>query len=325
MATRLPAGVGRLLERLATPETAEALVALAVQFGLDQPVRTYVDPARALSAIDHALAPAQVERWVTTHLADGLARDRARWHAHAGRVGDFLCAEARAEARALASRPVQLDPKFLRQIVQQEAVQHMLRSVIEETLDRFVNTFKPGGSGGGLAGSLGRSAFGFARKAGGGLMGGIAEQIEAQLKKGAAGFVHGSMDLILERTVAILSSPEMQRQMGRSAVALFDGALALPVKSVAKAADTVDLDDILDTLPGQVAHLLARDDLRQVVLDEVEAFLAVEGDQPLRALFVDEAALAGMIENVTAVAVPWVQRFAGTDEFKAWLGDATAK
>jgi hypothetical protein len=324
MATRKPAPAKRLSAHLGSEDGAAALVGLAFDHAMAQPVSAWIEVDRVLAAVDLATTPAAIERFVDLHVRPGVERARARAKGQKHAVGAYLSAEMQAELRSLAARPVTLDEQFVKHIVEQDSVRHMLRSVVEETLDRFINAFKPGGSGGGVAGAVGRSAFGFARKAGGGILGGIAGQIEDQLKRSAGSFMQNSMGALATRTAAILASPEMAQRMGRTNVAAFDALMKMAVADVARFSDQLDVADLLDAVPDQVRHLLAREDVRAGLRAEVEAALAVEGAQPVSALFADAAHLAAARADVVAMAGPILGDFAGTEGFQGWLTTALA-
>ncbi len=101
-----------------------------------------------------------------------------------------------------------------------------MRSVIEDTLDRFVKTLKSSGeSGGGVAGAVGRGAFGFAKGVRKSVLGGIGQQIEAQLQRAIGGFLDGSMSFVLERLAARLASEETARRVSRVKLKAFDNGV----------------------------------------------------------------------------------------------------
>lgn len=306
-----PRAIQKLLKGLGDAEAAGALVGAGFDFALAQPVRTYVDPERLLGHLDRALDERVVEAYLRDHVRPFFDREAERAVARDDRVGDWLTAEAQAELRALAAKPVEFDRRFLEGLVKQDSVRHMLRSVIEETLDRFVQSFKQTMS------SLSGGRLGMGK----GLLGGITGQIEQQLQRAVGSFVGGSMNLMLERLVAILSSPETARQLGRSKLQAYDAAVKTPTRKVAKSALKAPLDDLLETVPGLIAHNLARPEVRVGIVAEVEAFLAIEGERPVGDLLADEDAVAALRGEVVEVAGPLLSAFAEDPGFLAWLAE----
>jgi hypothetical protein len=311
----------KLLAALADPTQTEALVGLAFDFAMTRPVSTFVSPERILGHLDHALDEALTEAALRTHLRPALDRELERARRRDDRLGDWLTAEAKAELRALAARPVRLDRRFIEGLVKQEAISDLVRSVVEETLDRFLQTLKPGGSGGGVFGAVGRSAVGIASGFGKGLLGGLGAQMESQLKGAAASFIAGSMHSVMDRVVAILTSPETATKLARMNVAAFDKAMEKKTLDLAKAAMKLPVDDLLEVLPGLVAHNLARPDVRAGILEELEAALAIEGARTLGDVLETARDLDAWRAEVIEVGAPLVREFAATPAFKAWLAD----
>lgn len=310
-----PRAIAHLLAGLADPEDAAQLVGLAFDFGVDQPVKRFVVPERVLEHAERALQPEVVERWVRDHLRPSLDRERTRAHRRGDRVRDWLTPESIAELRSIVARPVRLKRDFLEGVVKQDAVRHMLRGIIEETLQRFVQMLKPSGSGGGLVGAVGRSAFGLA----GGLLGGIGDKIEQTLPRLVATFLESSMNAMLERVVALASTPEAAANLGKAALNAFDGALGQKTGAVADAAHRAPLDDLLALLPEIVAHNIARPEVRAGLLEEVHAALAVEGERPIRALL-DEAGTTTLWRSeLIATGAPLVNEWSASAPFRAWI------
>jgi len=314
-----------LKTRLGTPADAGAFLGLAFDFALAQPVSTYVLADRILAHLDHALSEPRLVEWTERHLRPFLERERARAKERGDRVRDWMTAELQAELRALAAKPVELDPKMVERLVRQDSVRHMLRSVVQETLDRFVDTLRPGGQGGGLLGSVGRSAFGFASRASKGILGNISSQIESQLKSAVTGFVQSSMNMMLDRVVHIIRSPEMRRQLSRSGVALYDEVVKSKTTDIWEfVMARVDLDDLLEAIPGQLAHNLERPAIRDGLLAEVAAFLDVEGERPVSTLLAPES-VASLRADVIDIGTPLLGALAQTPAFAAWeAGDTSA-
>ncbi|MCK6575304.1 hypothetical protein L6V77_29925 [Myxococcota bacterium] len=311
----------KLLAALADAHQTETLVGLAFDFAMTRSVGEFVRPERVLAHLDRALDEALTETALRTHLRPALDREVERARRRDDRVGDWLTAEAKAELRALAARPVKLDRRFIEGLVKQEAISDLVRSVVEETLDRFLQTLKPGGSGGGVFGAVGRSAVGIASGFGKGLLGGIGAQMESQLKGAAATFIAGSMHAVMDRVVAILTSPETGAKLARMNVGAFDKAMEKKTHELAAAAMKLPVDDLLDVVPGLIAHNLARPDVREGLLEELAAALAIEGERTLGDILTASRDLDAWRTEVIEIGAPLVREFAATPAFKAWLGD----
>ena len=158
---------------------------------------------------------------------------------------------------------------------------HLLQAIVRETLDRFLGLLKPGAKGG-LLGQI-------ARGPGVGMLSRIAAQM-APLRKAATRFASGSVEAMMGPVVKLLSSPEMQARLGRMRAEGVKAALGLETAEVISFLETLPLHDLIDLVPEVIAHNLARPEVRQTILDEVEAALDLEADHPIRDLIGQEAA-----------------------------------
>lgn len=304
---------------LAQPAAARALAEVAVDFLLDQPVGRLVRPEAVLPVLDRLLDERITERAGREHLRPFIDREIARGKVRGDVVGDWLTAEAKAELRSLAARPIHIDRRTVEKVVKQPQVKELIRQVVRDTLERFVETIKTGGDDAGAVGSLGRKAFGFANRATAGVLGSIGGAVEAKLTSALNAFVANNLDGVLDKVVAVATSPDTARQISRGATHLFDEAMALPGEKVAKQAEKLPWDDLLEPVPGLLAHNLGRAALRQGIREEVEAALKVEGERPLRALWADEAAVAAARADAVEVLAPLFVEFASHSGYLAWL------
>lgn len=299
-------------------DDAAGLCALAVDYLLDRPVATFAEPERLDFWLDHAFDEGAIAEAVEAHARGLVERERARAHTRGDRVRDWLSVEAQAELRALAARPVVFERATLERWVDQDGVRSILQAVVRETLDRFVETVKPGGSGGGVFGAVGRGAIGFASRAGKGLLGGIGGQVEELLRGAVSGFVGSSMGLMVERFVGILMQPETQRQLGRMRLTAFERAMKTETAAILdRVAAEPGLDDLWEALPGLLAHNLDRPEVRQILRDELARWIEAEGQRPIRS-FLPAARVEALRDAVAALAEPLVRGFVASPGFAAW-------
>ncbi|MEE2788169.1 MAG: hypothetical protein VX589_12575 [Myxococcota bacterium] len=311
-----------LSTRLQDPLQAHALTMLGLEYIFEQPLSALIDIDDVLESLDQAMDESWTEAWLKTHLRTMIARESSSAQARGDTMADWIAAELQAELRAMAMRPVRFDRDFLEHAVQQDAVRHMLQRIIEETLDRFVNTVKPGGRGGGLLGSVGRGAFGFASRAGRGILGQIGEQLEQQLRGAASLFVKSSTSVMLHRVVELMTHPETERHLGTSRLAAYEGFLAMSTHRLWHHIDeSASTDDIISALPAQIAFILGKPEFRARIREEMSAYLTVEGARSLNALLGNPSHVAQIKTNLAANISPLIVGFAASDGFKAWLSE----
>lgn len=304
-----------LISALSTPEAAEALAGALFDFLIDKPIGHYLKAERVLPHLDAAFQEHFSERIIQAHLAPMVDREEARVTARQDTLRDWLTAEAIAELRAMAARPVQVDRRLAERLVQQPAVREMVSSIVQETLDRFISTFRPGGSGGGIAGRMGRRAAGLA----GGVLGGVGAQLESQLKRAARQFVSGSMDGMLSRVVQIASSPETAQRAGRMKLSAFEAALDQPLSEVWRVVRPhVPQEDLFEILPGLLAHNLNREGIRDGLLEEARAALAIEGERTVRDWMAETDSVELWRTEWMGLVPALLSEFGNSEAFEVW-------
>lgn len=309
-----------LIKAMTLKKSGGDLVGRIFDFALEQPISAFVDEDRVLVQLDRLLDERLSARWIETHLTAALERERSRNAARQDTVGDWIVDPLKAEIRALLERPLDLDPRVVSQAVQEGSVKHMLKSIVEETLERFISSIRPGNGGGSLLGGLGRGALGFASRAGKGLLGQLGGQVEEQLRGAVSSFVNTSTTALLDRLVAIITSDEMAAHLSETSVRAFDRLMEQNVGQVGEFLDRkIPLDRLLTHLPSQLSAALKRPEIRTALRAEVAATLAIEGENPVRSLFADDAQVAAWRAEVVLVGTPLLKAFAKSEAFQAWL------
>jgi hypothetical protein len=293
----------RLPKRLADAGDAGRLVGVCFDFLVAQPVSRFVTPAQVLEHIETALRPSHVRRVLIEHLPAALERDRERARAREDRIEAYLTPEALELFRRLAAGPVRLNPEILEGLVKQDAVRHMVRVMVEETLGRFVQMLKPAVANGPLGKGL------FAR---------LGAQMETQLSKAATGFVSTSLDFLLGRLAHVLATPETRRQLARLRAEGLEAGLKLRTSALWDLAQEVDLEEVLAVVPGLVEHNLGRPEIRELILAEAAAALDIEGARTLGELLEPDAVAAWRARCVE-VAGPLLAELVQTAPFERWL------
>jgi hypothetical protein len=292
-----------LVEQLADSARAKALVGLGFEFLMGQPVSRFVSPAQVLMHVREALQPTHVERVLLEHVRLFFDRDLERAGERNDCVEDYLTPEALKLFRHLAEQPVRLDRRFLEGIVEQEAMRHLLQVVVEETINRFVQMLKPGGSNGPFSKGL------FAK---------LGAQMEGPLQRAATAFVSTSLDFLLKRLAQVLATPETEQQLGRLRREGLEHILGLRTRTLWRLAHQLPLDELLATVPGILGHNLARDEILGAIWADGVAALAKEGERLIGEL-VEPEVVARWRDLSLELGGPLLMEFASTQEFDAWL------
>lgn len=308
----------KLLAGLGDPEASRELVGTAYDYVLTQPVARFVDPEQLLGYLDRLLKESVTGKVMSQHVRPFLDRELKRTAKRNDRIDDWLTEEAAEEIRALAARPLKLDRRFLEGLVKQEAVRHMLRSIVQETLEHFIDNIKSEKSGG-LFGALGRGAMGFANSVNKGPFRKLGGQIEAQLTRAVSTFIQGSMSLMLDRLVLILSSPEMASLMGKLKERGFEESRKLKTRHLFKTIHRLPLDALLSIVPDLLAYNLKRDEVREIIVEEVREMLKIEGRKSIAELITETGRIEPWREDVIAIAAPLLNEISTSEGFLDWL------
>ena len=189
-----------LIAALTDAAGSRALAEVLADFLLAQPMGRLIRAERVLDQLDRVLDERLMERATGAHLRPAIDREIARAKARGDVVGDWLTAEAKAELRSLAGRPIRIDRRMVERVVKQDEVKELIRQVVKDTLERFLTTVKTGGDdGGGAVGSLGRKAFGFANRASAGVLGSLGSALEGRLTSAMNTFVAHNLDGVLDK------------------------------------------------------------------------------------------------------------------------------
>ncbi|MBV71464.1 MAG: hypothetical protein CMH52_08940 [Myxococcales bacterium] len=309
-----------ILDKMADQAEAETLCGLLFDFLMAQPVDAVIQTDTLVGHIAESFDEDITKRWIKEHIDRFSQRELERAESRDDQLKDWITVEMQAELRRIAIRPIHLDRGFLRAAVQQDSVKHMIKRIIEETLDRFVNTLKPNGSGGGLIGSVGRGAFGFASRAGKGLLGQLGGQFETHLQAAVKSFVQNSTSLMLDRLIVILTSPETAQHFGRSGGAAHDALMDQSTGSIWRFInDHVPIDDLMEVLPEQLSYLAAHSGFLELIQAEVEHFMTLEAKTHLRAFLGDEERVQALRKTAIDRGTPLIQSLSETVAFKDWV------
>jgi len=97
-----------------------------------------------------------------------------------------------------------------------------------------------------------------------------------------------------------------------------DSVLPLHTRTLWKLAHQLPLDELLGLISPVISHNLARDELRQTVLDEARAVLEVEGPHPLSQLL-DPDAVKTWRATITELGGPLLIELVASGPVQQWL------
>jgi len=294
-------------------EAASDLAGRFFDFIIEQRTDRFLEPDRVLAHLDLALAPPNVERLVRERVKPLLERQKERATRRQDQVGDAFTPEAAELLKKRLSKPWQLERETLRRLSQQESVRFMLRNIVQESIDRFVQSLSSIG-GTGILGSLGRSA----ASVGSAVLGTVAPQLESQIKRAASSFVASSLGAIIDRFIDNLTSPEGAARLGQMRGTGFEAFLDLPARKISNASSEFADDSVLALLPAWAAYTIGRREVRDELLGELRALVTAEGSKPLREFIGSPDLVASMRKDVVRTAGPLISEFSESLGFQSW-------
>ena len=323
------------IQALTSGPAQEALIALGFDFVISQPLSAWVHPKELVQQAVSLFEPEHAGDLIHEHLPRALSRLQERADALGETLHAWLTAEADMELRSASMRPIQLSPSQLHAWVHHDLTAHVMRQLVQEILEQFIQTAKPGGQGGGLMGMASRGALGFASKlasrasqgvggAMGGVLQGMGDQVEAHLKSLVSDFIQTSMQGLLERLALILSTPESALKLGSARLELYEELLKQPLGALVRQTEGVELSEWARLIPELVAFNLNREAVQEAFITEAELMLSEHGARPLRSFLGSDEQVSQLKAEVTLTLAPHLNRLIESEGFVAWVQTFTA-
>ncbi len=313
----------KILKALDQVDARRDLIALAFDHAIDQPIAQWIKAEDWTAALEKYFDPNLFGSILQKELPTIIENWKNRANQQKQTVKDFLNAEVQAELRFWAGSPLHLSSRQIQTWVNHPLTEHILSQLIKDTLERFISTIKPGGQGGGMIGSLGRTAFSLASsitsKTTKGLFAGLGDQFEDQFKDITANFIQGSMHSVLQRLALLLSAPEVAQSLGESRLELYENLLKEPIARLLEQAQGVSMEVWTEILPDLIYQQLNRDFVRQGILDEAQRLLLVYGDQPIKDYLGGVNKILDLKQQVLNQFEPQVASFVKESAFEDWL------
>jgi hypothetical protein len=258
-----------------------ALIDHAFDHLCEQPLSAFVDSAQILPSLDAALTHERIVEYNTRVVIPLRTRliERAKQSSLQLRV--WLPQTVIDVLDKQVGTPVRIPRKFIDEAVASEQVREGVRQMMSETLDNFVSkalgsdtssTSSSGGSGGALRGVLSfgaRAAVGVGK----GLLGGMGEELQKQLRDRAKDFVDASMSAVQKRLAERLASEETANALGKRRQKAYQKLLATTESESVKWTARAPWAKIDELLPSVITHNLARAELRTVIEQESRAVI----------------------------------------------------
>ncbi|GAC1362351.1 MAG: hypothetical protein NVSMB47_14460 [Polyangiales bacterium] len=296
-------------------EALRAFLDLAYDFACTRPLSDFVDPAKVLPALDAALTPERIAEAQTRIGAPVRERLLARADQSKLTLAAWLPEPVAAKLAERLGKPAPLPQAMIDDLVGSEKVRDAVRTMLNESLTSFVSKATGGDS---TAGAGLRGAFGFAKAAGKGLLGGLGEELQKRMQEKVKDFVDSSVATLQKRIAERLSSEETARALGQKRRGAFEKLLQTTEPRAAKSIRKADPAAADRDLPAIVAHNLARPPVREAIEAEVAAIVAELSKETLGE-HLDRAGLRTLARDALhAHGGPFARALVATPAFAAW-------
>lgn len=293
----------------------------------EQPLASWMDASQVLPMLDASMTAERIQQYqekLATPLRTRLI-ERAKQSTLTHRV--WLPQNVIELLEKQLGTPVKIPRKFIDEAVASEQVREGVRQMVSETLDNFVSkalgadaggSSSSGGSGGG--GLRGVLSFG-ARAAvgvGKGLLGGMGEELQKQLRERAKDFVDASMSAVQKRLAERLASEETAIALGKRRQKTFLKALSTTEAESGKWIERMPWKQIDELTPTVIIHNLARAELRTAIEEEARAVIESLGQETIGE-HLDRAGLRQMARDWAHQHVaPWIESFMQSAHWQQW-------
>lgn len=331
----MPASIDDVYSRL-QGEALDALVTLAVDHLMDQPLSAFVRPEQAarqvVQALDGATRTTQAEEWLAARIED------LRQQVPGGRVGDQVPAEVADALREVLHRPFQPDRALVGQLMDHAAMKGLIKDVMRHSLDGFVQQVKslqqavpqrPFGPAAGRGPGFGRlkALSQGVRAVSEGVVSQVGKEFEQRLSGRVTGFVDEALAQAMAQVADHICDPRNADRWGAYRSYLLDTVLDLENRQIVQEIDKLDPDHLV-AVGVATGRALAR---REGFADEVAALISsaidATGGRTLRD-FLAETGLDGeelaWRAELEAQIAEQSRAVVATPAFRSWLEDLLA-
>lgn len=283
------------------------------------PLEQVVDAAALNRAVDALLAQGSVARAVRPAAKAALAALTRAARVERSRADEWVPRAARPKIDRLLERPNLVPEKLLREVMESDAFEEVMRDRLYEALTEFSEKVNPFFAEWGLPSLLKKlTPFGFAGlgKSLGGVKAEFERRLEPEIRKFLQGFSRQAMRETTDVIIARGDEPKFVAVRKKIAAWLLEqevGELACQLDEEGAAlAQEIGLD-VLE-------HNLGREALATRRRAAVEAFVAAHQDRPIIEILAREGiTIAPDFDAIAAATWPLVQSACASAPVQAWL------
>jgi hypothetical protein len=315
--------VVRLLSAQDSPLRDE-LAQMVVDCALDQPLSDFVDFEQGRSIVVRALTKENLSRIFSRHVGPGFARYTKRVATSDETLGGLVPEPARVRIRRIIDQSKPPRAKWAQKMVDPALLRKLFAPVWANLFASFAKRLPlpgvsamaaaasgAGGVGATIAGRLTKSVQERAEKLvdrGRSAMGGLGAEVEKRVQAAAREFSDGAAGIWREALEARLKSAEGREIVSEIVTQALAHLVAAKLVDLHDDAKDADVPEILEAAAEIVGHSVTREFIERIIVQEVSAFVELEGKRSSREIFAE----LGVLDEVRRVAVSQVGGLART-------------
>jgi hypothetical protein len=311
-------------------------MALAVDFALGRSLHELVDRAGLVRAITESLRAESLVRVIQDRAPATWRRHVARSHERRLAVGETLPEELRTRLRRVIAETPPPPGRWTRNAVDPALVRGLVAPIMQDVLVAFVQRLplpgvgsaEPSWPGLGLASALGSRVrdeigkrAGQVADAGRAVLGGLGIDVEREIEAATREFSQTAERDFRDALARRIQTPEGRALLGEIQAQLLDRLLASRFDELHEDVESLPWGELAALAGPALDHLRRQPFLARALEDEIEAWLAADGDRPIRDLLEETGLLAPFREHALTTADRLSVELFASAAFERWLAD----
>ncbi|MGH7822989.1 MAG: hypothetical protein ACREQ9_24795, partial [Candidatus Binatia bacterium] len=308
--------------------------ALVIDFALARTLRELVDRGGLVALIRESIRMEGVVRVVRERAPEVWRRHVERSREQSLTVGGVLPKAVRARLRRTIAETPPPALSWARGAVDPAVLRRLVAPIVQDVLTAFVQRLPGLGSaeatwpGLGLATALGSRVrdeigkrAGQVMGAGRAVLGGIGIDVAREIEAATRDFSQNAEEHFRAALARRIRTPEGRKLLGEIQAELYDRLLAARFEDLREDVESLPWTELAEAVAPAFDHLRKQPFFARALEDEIEAWLAADGDRPLADLLDEVGLLAPVRRYLSRRGERFAAELFASAAFEEWLGD----
>lgn len=320
----------------------DELAALLVEDAFERPLREVVEADRVVAMTVAAIDVERLSRSLGSVIRPILDRQKEILETRGELAKQWLPPDAEARLDEIVARTRVKPRRWMGSLVDPNDLRELLAPVLQETLLAFARRASvfgkegasgeesaPKSSGGGLLGGfakgIAQSAGERASKLGKGVLGNLGAEMEKRMGSAARDFSQGAFEPLRDAFRDRVKSPEGKAILLRMRTRAIHRICEAKASELLELLDAAPREKVDALIAGAIAHDIGREEVRAMVRDEVEVFLAAREGMTIGGLLDEWQMTEKVREEARFVVKRFAQSAVRSDAFERWFRNLMAE